>query len=201
MRAAERREGPWRPGKPGILAAARNLYARNGVAGVSMRKVGRAAGVTPMAIYRHYPNKDAVLEGIAAEAFRVWERRLERIAARDPLVWLRRAARAYLDFALEDPRNFHAAFLLTTRTTRRFPEDFAAGRSPGVRMVAARMAECLRRAGRDGDALEMAMTLWAMGHGFIVFVLDGRFSGRARALRSSYARAIDVALRGLGLEP
>jgi AcrR family transcriptional regulator len=47
-----------------ILDAAIELLDRDGMAGLSMRKLGAAVGVEAMSLYNHVPNKDALLDGI-----------------------------------------------------------------------------------------------------------------------------------------
>lgn len=50
--------------REGIVATALDLVDRHGLAGLSMRRLGRELGVDPMAIYRHLPDKAALLDGI-----------------------------------------------------------------------------------------------------------------------------------------
>jgi len=55
--------------KPGlsrdaILDAAIGLLDREGLAALSMRKLGAALGVEAMSLYNHVPSKDALLDGI-----------------------------------------------------------------------------------------------------------------------------------------
>jgi AcrR family transcriptional regulator len=47
-----------------ILAAAVALADRDGVEGVSMRKIGQGLGVVPMALYKHVAGKDELLGGM-----------------------------------------------------------------------------------------------------------------------------------------
>jgi AcrR family transcriptional regulator len=47
--------------KQRILAAAADLFARNGFHSVSMEHIGEVVGITASAIYRHYDSKTAVL--------------------------------------------------------------------------------------------------------------------------------------------
>ena len=47
-----------------ILAAARNLFVRNGYASVSMRKIADTVGCAPGTIYLHFTDKDAILQAI-----------------------------------------------------------------------------------------------------------------------------------------
>ena len=50
-----------------ILRAARDLYARNGFARVSMREVAIAAGVTKPALYYHFRDKESLFEECLTE--------------------------------------------------------------------------------------------------------------------------------------
>ena len=52
-----------------IRAAARRLLEKQGLEAVSMRRVGEAVGITAMAIYRHYPDRAALLNAVADEGF------------------------------------------------------------------------------------------------------------------------------------
>ncbi|MGY1896241.1 TetR/AcrR family transcriptional regulator C-terminal domain-containing protein [Nocardia gipuzkoensis] len=47
-----------------VLAAALEIIDRDGVDGLSMRRLAEAVGRDPMVIYRHVPNKAAVLDGV-----------------------------------------------------------------------------------------------------------------------------------------
>ena len=48
-----------------ILQASLHLIDQQGLEAFTMRKLAQELGVDPMAIYRHFENKDAVLDGVA----------------------------------------------------------------------------------------------------------------------------------------
>lgn len=50
-----------------ILQAAIRLADRDGLAGLSMRRLGSELGVEAMAIYHHFPSKDALLDAMVGE--------------------------------------------------------------------------------------------------------------------------------------
>ncbi len=52
-----------------IFDAGLALVDRAGVEGLSMRRLGTALGVDPMAIYHHVPNKEALFHGIVRRVF------------------------------------------------------------------------------------------------------------------------------------
>jgi AcrR family transcriptional regulator len=49
-----------------IVEKALELLDAEGVEGLSMRRLGEALGVEAMALYHHFPNKEAILDGVAA---------------------------------------------------------------------------------------------------------------------------------------
>src|SRR6202140_3771931 len=52
-----------------VLASALAIIDRDGVDGLSMRRLGGAAPPDPMVLYRHVPNKAAVLDGVVETVF------------------------------------------------------------------------------------------------------------------------------------
>lgn len=83
-----------------ILAAALRLVDSGGLEALSMRRLGAALRVDPMAIYHHLPGKDAVLDALVRSVFEAmpappargrWRRRIRS--------W----AHAYRDLALAHP--------------------------------------------------------------------------------------------------
>src|SRR5690242_20844373 len=52
-----------------ILRAALKLFERGGAEAVSMRRIADAVGITPMAIYRHFPNREALLKRLSDDSF------------------------------------------------------------------------------------------------------------------------------------
>lgn len=88
-----------------LLAAAEQLIAQRGFPAVRLEDIGAAAGVSGPAIYRHFPNKEALLVellvGIStrllAGAQAVVEESADPAAALDGLIDF------HLDFALGEP--------------------------------------------------------------------------------------------------
>ncbi|KAA9161836.1 TetR family transcriptional regulator [Amycolatopsis acidicola] len=72
-----------------VLDAALRLADRNGLAGLSMRKLATELGVEAMSLYNHVKNKRDLLDGVAARVFesiqlpdeaRPWQERLRELA-------------------------------------------------------------------------------------------------------------------------
>src|ERR1700742_63925 len=90
--------------KDQIFAAARAAFDRDGLEGLSLRDIARAVGITPMAIYRHFKDKQALVDALVLDALEAWSERARAVP--QDARWLERMGEAYLDFALETPRRF-----------------------------------------------------------------------------------------------
>lgn len=188
--------------KQRILRCALEELQRSGVERFSLRAVGAAAGITPMAVYRHYRDREALLAAAGEEAFAVWKKRAGAIKAADPLDWLRRLGRAYAEFALDEPEFFDACFVLRTSVERLYPADFIAGRSPVIALVVKRIEEAQARGQLGpGDALEAGMALWAQVHGLVMLHRAGRFAMKRKDYLALCTRCVDLVLAGLGARP
>lgn len=148
-----------------------------GLEGLSLRAVGKKAGITPMAIYRHFADKAALLRALGDHALSAWQTRVEAIEPSSPAVWFAAMTSAYVAFALDEPALFDAAFVLRTTAERVYPEDFRAGKSPVISGFVARLTEGqITGVVRPGDPLDIAMTVWAALHGLVGLYRSGRFS-------------------------
>jgi AcrR family transcriptional regulator len=182
-----------------ILRAARVLFEREGTAGVTMRRVAAAVGVTPMAIYRHFPNRDALLKRIGDDSFDAiahhWS---ARNRGTDLVARLLATQRIYLDYALAHPHLFDHAFSAMRDDARRYPEDFHARRSPTLNVVHDVVVEA-QAAGvlRAGDAWDIAMSVWAHAHGLVALYRAGRFSYDERGFRAFYEASLRRLVEGL----
>ena len=182
--------------KERILACAMSELERSGADSFSLRSVGTAAGLTPMAVYRHYRDRDALLAAVGEAAFAEWQRRIERIGVKPPIQWLHAAGRAYLTFALDAPAKFEACFVIRTSIERHYPVDFIAGRSPVVARMVAEI-EAAQEAGalEAGDPLERAIFFWAQLHGLAMLHRSGRFALKRRAFLALAGRMLERMLQ------
>lgn len=182
-----------------ILRAARALFERGGADAVRMRRVADAVGLTPMAIYRHFPNREALLKRISDDSFdeiaRHW---LARNRSGDVLSRVIALQRIYLDYALAHPHLFDHAFSTRRADARKYPDDFRAGRSPTLTVAAEAVSEAMQ-AGllREDDAWDVAMTLWAHTHGLVALYRAGRFNFSEAEFRRFYDTSLQRLLDGL----
>jgi AcrR family transcriptional regulator len=183
-----------------IFAAARALFDQDGAEGVSMRRIAQKVGITPMAIYKHYPDKDALLNALMLDGFAAWEARVAALPATAPLAWLEQMGEAFLDFALAEPRRYEAAFLLKASAARRYPGDFEAGRSP----VISKMMAHIEKAKAQGlvvdlPTMDITISFTALTQGLADMYRAGRFVGEAE-FRAAYRRAMRHSIQSFRTE-
>jgi AcrR family transcriptional regulator len=182
-----------------IAVAAQDLYLSEGLEGVSMRKVADRVGVSAPAIYRHFRNKQELLNEIVLEGLRILERYLEpALKADTPLDRLRRMTESYLDFALEQPKYFDFAFLIPNPDSSQLAEEVARPGYVTFRLAIEQISACMQQGVLAPDnPLETAITFWAEVHGLITLYRTGRFGQDAGAFRETYRRSVDRVLAGM----
>lgn len=181
-----------------IARAARRLLEREGSAAVSVRKVARAVGLSAMALYRHYPSREALLARVVDDAFAELAAAWAAPKAGRPRQRLLASFSAYLRYALAHPHLFEYAFASPRPGARRFPDDFRARRSPTLNLVADALEQGMREGlFRRADVWAVAMSLWAHSHGLLALYRAGRFSGGRTRFEAFHRAAVRRMLDGL----
>jgi AcrR family transcriptional regulator len=182
-----------------IATAARRLLDKEGTEAVTMRRVAKAAGITPMAVYRHYPNRAGLLNALADKGFEELAARLAGKRLSGPIEErLTKMAEVYLDHALQNPRLFELMFLKPREGARRYPRDFKAGDSPTANLMARVVREGIESGyfGED-DAWEIVFEMGALSHGLIMLYLGGRTGMTPARFRAHYRRAFRRFIHGI----
>jgi len=186
-----------------IASIALKMLESDGADSVTMRAVAAAAGITPMAIYHHFPNRDALLQQVAEQQFQrllgfMQERQAGRAARSGHRAALSELMQGYVDYALEHPRVFDFVFSRERPDARKFPDDFHARRSPTLNVLADAVEAAIRdKALRKGDVWEIALEMWALVHGYIALYRAGRFKLSPKQFRELCTRALDRLFDGL----
>lgn len=99
-----------------ILDAARALFALEGFESVTMRRIGERCEYAASAIYKHFANKEAILEELRRDASSrlalAMTEGIDAVVGRfgGPLAALREASRRYLLFAAREPQAYGLIF-------------------------------------------------------------------------------------------
>jgi len=182
-----------------IATAARRLLDKEGADAVTMRRVASAVGITPMAVYRHYPNRAGLLNALADAGFDELAARLAEVRSVGDLEKrLTNILNIYLEHALQNPRLFELMFMTRREGARRYPQDFKAGRSP----TANPMAELIREGMATGyfrkdDAWEIIFEMGALLQGLVMLYLGGRMAVSPARFRAFCHRSFRRYLHGI----
>lgn len=172
-----------------LVAAARDLVREFGPAGVSLREAARRAGVSAMAPYRHFADKDALLAAVAAGGFEAFASELVAATAlgatalgatasgADARAGLIAQGVAYVRFAMREPALFRLMFgpVITE------PASLAALRLAGAPAHAAldrAVAAVLPNAEPSARA-DLTLAAWSIVHGLACLLVDGKLVGPA----------------------
>jgi AcrR family transcriptional regulator len=182
-----------------IAEAALLILETKGPEAVSMRRVAEAVGITPMAIYHHFPNREALLNSITDREFGKFVGYIQRRTV--PGSHERRlisAMEAYIDYAFNRPRIFDYVFSQARPAARRYPEDFRERRSPTLNPIADQVTEAMGAGWmKKDDIWEVTLELWAVTHGYVALYRAGRFSLGEKEFRALVRRALGRVIHGL----
>jgi AcrR family transcriptional regulator len=187
--------------KDRIFSAAKTVLDREGISNLTIRKVAACAGVSPMAIYRHYVDKDALQSALVEDGLAAWEKIVCSLRSQDPIKWLDELIEAYMEFAIKQPHRFDAAFFLPAPDARQYPNDFAAGRSPVIAMIMVRIDQA-RADGRVGNksALDFVLSLSALAQGMVSMLRANRFSSE-RHFKNLFRAALRHCIESFSAKP
>lgn len=154
-----------------LLEAALIILEKHGEAGLGLRDLARAVGVSPAAPYRHFDSRAALLEALAVTGFQRFTARMDAVAAAEPEDPMAAMGKTYVVFALQNANLFRLMFSPQLKKDAR----------PGLAMAADAAFETLRHViGGDVEAGRIkALAAWAKVHGLAVLLLDGQIAIRA----------------------
>jgi AcrR family transcriptional regulator len=182
-----------------IYRCALRILEAEGPQAVSMRRVAKEVGITAMAIYHHFPSRDALLSAVVDSEFeRLVDFFTPSKGKRSLEATMIHIMDGYIDYALAHPRIFDYVFSSPRPGARRFPDDFRARRSATLNLTADIVSSGMRlsKLKRD-DVWEVAMELWALAHGYVALWRAGRFCLPEDEFRKLAHRSLRRLLYGL----
>jgi AcrR family transcriptional regulator len=180
-----------------LLDAAVTLIGEVGPQGFTIRELARRARVSHNAPYRHFRDKDELLEAVAIEGFaRLTAAMLKRSAAGQTAAErLRLSGCGYVDFALHWPQHFLVMFDLPARTT---PGDQRGGKKAFQTLLGLIMESQKEGALPDGDPHPMALMAWSTVHGIAKLAISGNLPYSSRQVLAFTRYASEAFVSGTG---
>lgn len=165
-----------------LIGAAVALLDSAGEAGVTLRALAQATGVSAMAPYRHFPDKAALLGAVAESGFADLA---EALAAADRAATPRDAliaqGVAYFRFAQARPALFRLMFGGTPGCTVA-PKDYG----EAFAILSRRVASLA-----PGDAGAATLAAWGTVHGLSTLALDGKLPAEDGVVAAALALVAD----------
>jgi AcrR family transcriptional regulator len=176
-----------------LIDAGLQLTRAGGPEALTIREATRRVGVSPNAAYRHFADREALLEAVAtAIQHRMTARMRTSVRRRGPTEVLRAVGIGYIKFALNEPGWFAVAFFRAGQT------DETNSAPPYLALVEA--LDAMTEAGalpaerRDGAE----WPCWSAVHGFAELALRGPLRGAPRRQVEALAqRTVDDIIAGI----
>jgi AcrR family transcriptional regulator len=163
-----------------LIQAGQQLLAEEGISGLDLRKVARAAGVSHAAPYRHFADKQALLAAIAEDGFYQLAEGMDAAIGQVPAnaaAQLEQLARAYVRFALDHPAHMREMFSGLTINRAAYPQLHAAAKQAFQRVV-----QLIERGQAQGEIglgapSDLSMVAWAQIHGIAMLLIEDQLPG------------------------
>lgn len=187
-----------------ILQTASQLYLEQGEKGTSLRSIAKAVGVTPMALYRYFDNKEALDQALMKMAFQTFGdylyRALRGTSAEERLYL---SAEAYFDFAIEQSNYFQLAFMSMQSLNDLKTQELVQQESlPTFRFLMDRVRECMDSGFfKPGDVYVISIALLAQSTGLAALLLTQSMDWSADEAKAMARKSLDIIIEGLLAQP
>ncbi len=191
-----------------LVEAALELAREGGPDAVVLREASRRAGVSHNAAYRHFADRDALLQTVCGRCMsalaRLMECRVAEQAGGEDLASaharLRACGEAYVEFALAEPGWFRTAFAVPPELEYLEPGEGVGEGGLGPLEIVSQQLDALAAAGgvAEGRRENAELSAWSAVHGLATLLIDGPLRAleqpeRERALQ----HLLDTMDRGL----
>jgi len=190
--------------KEALINAALDLIAQKGPSGFTIAEAARAAGVSSAAPYRHFRDRDALMEDIAQQGFVRFESFLSNAWNKgkpDPQKALDNVGKAYLAFARTEPAFYSAMFESGVSTSAQPKLARASDQTfqvlqDAVDLICADFPKNARPPSRM-----VALHVWSLSHGIAALFARGDEARRPLPMEPEdlLEAGILIYLQGLGL--
>lgn len=163
--------------KNALIQAGIEILSRDGVAGLSLRKVALRAKVSHSAPYAHFSDKQSLIAAISTEGFNQLYAELSAAIgerASSPEKKLFAAIKAYVTFALTRTDTFKIMFSGVIEKEKEYPA-FVEVSQRTFRLVVDVVRECQRSGLLPAGQTELvAVSIWGQIHGIVSLALEGQ---------------------------
>jgi AcrR family transcriptional regulator len=165
--------------KNALIRAGVEILSKEGVEGLSLRKVAKRAGVSHNAPYSHFPDKQSLIAAISTEGFKQLYEVLDTAISSypdDPRRQLEESAWYYVQFAMNDRDTFKIMFSGVLEKEKDYPAFVDISYKAFSRVVDIVRACQNRGVLRAAPPEMMAVCVWGQVHGITSLMLERQIS-------------------------
>lgn len=187
-----------------IIETSRGMLIEEGYRNLSMRKIAKKIGITATSIYIYFESKDHLLHTLIEEAIDVLNADLEQSIAdiedENPVEKLTALGKAYISFALENPKQYQIIYLVRSEEMSRYPKEKFRRARKGYQLVLQAIEEGIDEGAiRENQPLIAAYVFWAQLHGAMSVLHSERLDTRVDP-QAFVQKALEHTLNGFGLK-
>lgn len=165
-----------------LINASVDIIRAQGVAGLSLRKLADAVGVSRTAPYHHFKDKDSLLAAVASAGFEELDKQLQSIKivkdASLPKI-LELSVMGYLNFAITHPTEYELMFGASLWQDKQQDEFQRTAKNCFRRYVNLfEQLHALNMIQTQESPLRLAQITWASLHGLARLASDGVFANK-----------------------
>jgi AcrR family transcriptional regulator len=132
---------------------------------LTFRRLGKELGVSAMAPFRHFENKEQLLQTAAKQGFELLIEQNQKITEQDPKKRLIRQGIVYVEFALSNPAHYRLMFANDDSQTWNDELKQAADEAFSQMLVSVQICAATRSLSRNMDEMTAALICWTQVHG------------------------------------
>jgi AcrR family transcriptional regulator len=165
--------------KNALIKSGVEILSKEGIEGLSLRKVAQRAGVSHSAPYSHFPDKQSLIAAISTEGFNQLYNELDAVISAypaNPKRQLQQGALTYAQFALNHTDTFKIMFSGVLEKEKEYPAFVEISHKTFQRVVD--VVKACQDAGllHSTSSEMMAVAVWGQVHGIISLALEGQIS-------------------------
>lgn len=156
-----------------LIRAGLELLETELAEGLSLRGIARKVGVSPTAVYRHFPNKQSLLYALCEHAADgLYAAQAKAMAAGGRPGGFAETGKAYVRYAIANPALFR--LLMTTRPPNEVSELDSTHVSAAMRLLSDNISSLLPPGASPQSARVFVALAWSKVHGMAMLMLDGQ---------------------------
>lgn len=165
--------------KNALINASIEILSKDGIGGLSLRKVAQKAGVSHAAPYAHFVDKQALIAAISTEGYRMLYEQFNGIFEKypnDPKRQLVEAAWVYVGFAQSEPAQFRVTFSSAVEREKDYPALVEMTRKTFKQVT--QIVEGCQAVGllHTGPVDLQAVSVWSLVHGLASLLIESLIS-------------------------